>query len=306
MTREMGVIHFTPCTATTTLASSRIARYIADKTFALLIDNEDMAATMRNTEFDVLFVVNGPFGFCGFRDEVAQIVGNAKRLIWVQNDYALKVPSQIKQHDFEVWTTVQDVSESALANRYINWNQLTFYPEMWKKLRDKHQYEGLFYYGAFRQGRVKSFNRYLKSKLYPIHISTTATNKFQEAGYAEMNIKYFGPFKSPAQMGLFKSTVYVEDDHSHNQFHSMANRFYECLSAGIAIAVDRSTMWTFKKSGLKIDTRWIVDSSLTMKEFLELCKREDVAFAQRKLWGINHRRKLDARLLELAEENDWT
>jgi len=71
------VIHFTKCSSKTTLASAKIATFLSDVIGANLVDTKQGKPYIA----DRLFLVNSPFQFCDFRDDVYQYVSMAKKYI---------------------------------------------------------------------------------------------------------------------------------------------------------------------------------------------------------------------------------
>jgi len=102
----------------------------------------------------------------------------------------------------------------------------------------------------------------------------------------------------------FGVTLYIEDDLSHRRFHSPANRFYEALSAGMAILVDNESAGTLRKAGYEIPTECIVSCG---EDAMEKLKSQDVIRKQQKKWqcdpsGVTHQEALRMRLKYLMKE----
>src|SRR5690349_13279733 len=72
--------------------SDKIARLVAELAKAPLVWNEDWAGKWKAKHTDVLFIVNGVFAFCKNLPAIAPAVRRAKRVIWIQNDYAITPP----------------------------------------------------------------------------------------------------------------------------------------------------------------------------------------------------------------------
>jgi hypothetical protein len=291
--KNIAVVHPTKWTPKSTVASAHLSKFVADQSGGLLIDTKEMCD---DTSYDVLFFVNGRFLFCDFRDECVTLVNNAKRVIWIQNDYRGLIPSQLKhlRGKVEMWTTCPD------NGTYINWNQLTYYSYLRELPQPKKKIDGLFYWGSFRKGREKSFDKYFKDTNYTIHISTSSNGSKGFLGMGEKNIKVYQPFESPASMLSFKTTIYLEDDKSHIQFHSLANRFYEALSAGLCILVDEQSISAFEKSGLKIDPFWIVHGKEDVEK--KLAYSDKIKTDQQKEWDKDYKKDLINDFQKLLKE----
>ena len=164
---KTAVFSFSKPSQGSTLASSRIAHFLAETINAPLVWDDSIA----HVEWDVLFLINGSFHFCKHLEAVGKAVLKAKRIVWVQNDYTIAAPKPVSGAescfrkafvtrrrrglpDMEFWTTVK---RTAMLddNVYINWNCLTYEPLPARTRNDirKNNCRDLFYYGAFRAGR---------------------------------------------------------------------------------------------------------------------------------------------------------
>lgn len=244
------VINFSKCTPSSITASNRIAVWITDLLHYKLVDNKESAKYYASQEVDIAVVVNGMFSFCDFRDEVVKICEKARRIIWIGNDYAIDIPSQIKfikkQNNF--YRIAQYSNFDNIDNHSIvDFNKLTFDKKI-KKM--KYKYQGLFYYGALRKDRIAKFKSYLKSN-NDLTITISTSNKNQKDFYQINNsailVKPIPNIISGMQ--YFQSSVYIEDVITKNIELTPANRFYECLSAKILLLYDNDCKPTLKRAG---------------------------------------------------------
>ena len=304
----IGVMHFTKCSATSTMASARIATFLVNQLKNLKQEveliHDGRSAELCAESHEILFIVNSPFGFCDWRDEAVDVAGHADNIVWVQNDYAIKPPSQFKKYDIDIdeyWTTCADVA-SREDGRYIDWNKLT-YDDRLSGIKDPgHVIPGLLYFGAYRQGRESSFEEYLNTVHYQVRVSTTPKARQK---YFEMNthrtIRYYEPFKSLAQLRRFQTSIYIEDDKSHEANHSLANRFYEMLSAGLAICIDKKCSAIFEAYDLPHWEDFVVCSEWDVKDVVEKHYKE-WALRQSKLWRRDYINELSESLILALEE----
>jgi len=278
-----AVVHFTGVTNKTILASARITRFIASELGLEIIDNANKA-----DKYETLIVVNSPFAFCTWRETAKELIEKAERIIWVQNDYDIKNP--FKRKPDEIWSTVEQKGA-----KYINWNVLTFNPNP-NKIEKKYPGE-LFYYGAYRKGRVGDFVKYLKDKPYKVCISSSGKGVKEFNKLLRKKARYFPPMLDPALLGLFSATIYMEDEASHSVYMSPANRFYECLSNNVAMGIDPEAAHTLTKAGMESVDEFIVRDD---KDVIHLLKHaEDIAARQFMLWAKDYRTELRQRLHEL-------
>lgn len=293
------VIHLTKCSYKSTVASIRIARWLSDLLDLQLIDSGGHVGDYR-----IVFIVNSGSAFCDFLPEVAEIVSRCKRMVWVQNDYTIYPPTQVRKvmnerPDLivERWSTVPTYPErySKLkiwtrlplqTTEYINWNKLTY-----KDLPTRPVLErGLFYYGAFRQDRAELFETYFGMEAeYPIIISASkkAEKKFFDLNFV---INFVGPMKNLQEdIQRYECTLYIEDGESNDIYCSLANRFYECLGARIPILFDSNSRPTMETAGYNLEIDEIVDDSDDIGEILLFPdKLVGIASSQHKRWARDY------------------
>jgi len=297
------VVHMTKVVAGSTVASGRIATFICNTLGLPLIDTDEKAREI--TSIDKLIIVNGPMAFCDFLPELGRLVQIAHTVVWVQNDYTIKPPKDSgdatspfrkafadKKLRPVYWSTVTDNVQTP-KDTYVNWNALTW------DIRPMRTptVEGLFYYGAFREHRVKSFEKFFNTEYYNVTISTTGQRAAKFKSVAP-NCNIVSPSKDIIHdIGGYQASIYIEDDKSHVQFHSLANRFYECVSSGTALLVDSNCLKVFTTSGLNLSTDCIVSNAADVKKALS--RSALLANDQRASWGaLDHKQTLKQQLLE--------
>lgn len=280
------VVHFSRCSNVSTLASAGIAKYIAGRIGGKIIDSPGVMLKPDN-----LIIVNSLYIFCNFRKEVEYLVENAKNVIWVQNDYDLPIPKFIRDKITCIMSTIKQPNDPLF--RYINWNLLTYKPCV---RPGKHDIDGLFYYGACRDDRIQYFKKYLNSELYKIYISSTSKGgrKFRDICKNASIIKAWNTY---TQLQRFQTTLYIEDKYSHKNYCSPANRFYEYLSAGLAILFDKSCLNTFDTAGYDI-TPYIVDNA---NDVYEKLKEYDKIVKKQKEWHRDYISELNDTFDEVWE-----
>lgn len=297
------VVHMTKVVAGSTVASGRIATFISTTLDLPLIDTEAKAQGLK--EIDTLIIVNGPMAFCDFLPELGRLVSIAHKVVWVQNDYTIAPPkaSGDAESPFRkafadkklrpiYWTTVSDNVQGG-DDTYVNWNALT-----WDvRPMQVPEVQGLFYYGAFREHRVKSFEKFFSTEYYDVHISTTGQRATKFKSIAP-NVNIVAPSKDIiSDIGKYQASIYIEDDKSHHQFHSLANRFYECVSSGGPLLVDANCVGVFAGAGVQLKPDWIVRDAKDVYE--ALTQSIVISEAQRTVFGeLNHKEQLFNQLLD--------
>lgn len=299
---KIAVFSFVSVAKDSVVASVRIAKFIAKVLDAPLIWD----AEIKETRWDVLILVNGAFSFCQYRDDVAVAIRRAKRIIWIQNDYAIYAPINDGQAeskfrkafrirkdrglpDMDHWTTVKVKATMTEDSRYINWNMLT---ALAKPLRCSRDGEDLFYYGAYRSGRKRTFDAYFKPKKVPLTISSPSKKFAEQYPHATIlaGIARGAFYRELNGHGL---GLYIEDPRSHKEFHSPANRFYEMLSAGLPMVFEPESVTMLGQAKYDI-TPYIVARQRDARQLLK--HRRAIAKEQYEIWWDDFRDQLKDRL----------
>lgn len=207
------VVHLTKCAEKTTIASAKIAKFIAEEHDLPLVDGPGQ---FKKQYRNIIYVNSmGAFAHADLRKELAVQSRYCDRLIYVQNDYNVHPISQVQKvvrdergwsHDFPftkgeifLWGTIPEYITrpdegfwregryiTRPGDRYLNWNQLTYTPIPCKEPRTAPYSSSIFYWGACRPGRKDAFARLLFGCYghanFPVVISCAARvrNKFEE------------------------------------------------------------------------------------------------------------------------------
>lgn len=293
------VFHLTKCAEGSMVASARIARFIsAELDIPLIHTVEQLDELMSDVEFEGLnrfILVNSPSGFAPaiMRDICGELSYIAKDAIFVQNDYKIHAPSQCKSipqkmfgeykgesphYGLRLWSTVPKMWD--IDTTYINWNRLTYTPSELSDTPFNNRTPGVLYWGALRKGREERLSKLLTGINTIISTSPQSVIKFQK--YLP-DATYVKPFKKLHEsLCCYQATLYTQDEKSDTLYCSLANRFYEALSAGVAILIDGSAENTFKESGLIGYEKYIVKSPDDIEWLLD--EAEEIAAEQRELW----------------------
>jgi hypothetical protein len=288
---KAAIFSFIPATESSMVASTKVARFIRDELEIPLIWNEEIA---EHRDLDALLIVNGAYAFCKHLEALSHAIVGAKRIIWIQQDYSIVPPindgmatSPFRKAFVErraagkphltFWTTCEKESKINSLSHYINWNCLS----MEKRINRSQKNDQLVYYGSFRAGRVKYFDRFFKEPACTIMISCP-NSKFAKT-YISSRIKHCGPPEDLIDwLSHYGMGLYLEDRKSHSEFHSPPNRFYEMLSAGLPMVFQEEAGFTLRKAGYKELERYTVRTPLSIARKLEL--RELIGKEQREMW----------------------
>jgi hypothetical protein len=261
---------------------------------------------------DVVKVGNSCFlGSTGF-ERLAKALRSCKRVFMVIEDYKFPPASQVRHAINGKPNVLLANCPSLLVDNlhlkawnwaeyciYVNWNM-----DSWK-LRPfvKPTLAGLVYYGFFRDGRLKDFAKWFNTELYPISLSAKSPRALRKFENAFVTFPPMARYEvmSFEDIQRFPMTIYLEDEKTHTQFHSLANRFYECLSLGIAMVFDEACSQTLAKAGILEEARpWLVSSPKDVARLLP--QWASIRKEQRRLWAKDYRAELLVLLKKTFKE----
>lgn len=260
-----------------TVATVRLTKYILKRLASKGLDVTliDSVEKCKVKKYDAVITINGVFLFCNFREEYGQLVMKNDRHIWVGQDYnpSMWLPSvtgydvKSKFYGDVDATLIAAYQRKTLSHKkipkyaYLNWNQLTYYPNMAER---KPTIPGLIYYGAYREHREPYFRKYFCNPPYRLNISAPTAKHAKKFAALNPKLHAVNLQNIPAEVGAFEAAIYIEDTYSHvgtptGIYSSPANRFYEYLSGGVLTFFDRSVKGTFDLAGIDVSP-WLVDS----------------------------------------------
>lgn len=289
------VINPTKCTAGTTTASNRIASWMSNLLGIRLVDDPAKAKIALGYEIDRVYLVNGVFAFCDFRDEIKWLCQRAKEVVWIGNDYAIILPSQLKflRDNPKVSRIAQYSNFNNWKNhKYVDFNKLLH----WDGPIKPHKHDGLFYYGAFREDRIPAFRHWFSGNEVPVHISTSQRNI---ENFHSLNRKmsiYKGDRDIRKVLPLFQSSIYIEDTFSHKTTMSPANRFYEVIGSKVLMLYDSRSRRTLEHAGFWDDAFSVssqTDVAERLKNYDKLREKQIAMFA-----GRDFKTELEKEFLE--------
>lgn len=156
---------------------------------------------------------------------------------------------------------------SKIVQKYVNnWHFTNLNALIFNPVLPNKQKKGCVYYGSFRKDREPSFRKYLKGNVI---VSTHQKNreKFQAIGVS-------GPFVdrinwSKDALMDYKTSLYIEDEITHNNYNCLANRFYECLNYNVLPLFDAACKNTIALSGYDVADYFIVDDESSVTALTE-------------------------------------
>lgn len=201
---------------------------------------------------------------------------NAK-IFYVTNEYNLGEP-------ITLWKTLKEGRKydvianhpkeaSKIVKKYVNdWhiinlNALCVDPKPVSQFPFKVTNK-ILYYGSFRKGRIKYFNKYFNSGKVTISSHISNFEKFQTVG---VDRKRFIPRINwkKNDMASYVYSLYIEDEKTHTHYNHLANRFYEAINNGIIPIFDESCRDTIEKSGYDIGDEYIISDPSDLDEIFK-------------------------------------
>jgi hypothetical protein len=296
------------------VACARIARHLSHLLGLLVLDRKETVAAYAGKTFHTVIVVNSPWQFCGFRDELTSLLQQAKRIIWCQNDYSL-APTELAPlaallrsgRKLSYWTTIPKLAETSArkyadegTSAYVNWNLLHYHPlspMRLAELRGRSHRHALLYYGALRPGREERFRYFFERLSYPLVISSSARYRPRFAALApraEIAEMLDDPIAALAQHA---ATLYVEDDRALRLYCSPAGRFYEALSASTPQFIDERSVENLERDRVPIFEECVVSTPTGLSRKLhdrKLLRR--IESRQLREWRKNYAAQLKLQL----------
>jgi hypothetical protein len=298
--RNAKIFSFVRISENSMVASVRIARWLSEYLAVPLVTDESIAAKA----LDTLIIVNGAYGFSKFLEPLGKAILEARRVVWVQNDYTIIPPKDVgdAQSPFRrafvlrkqegkmptsYWSTCEEWSARP-GSTYVNWNMLTFDenydPKVIRMRRRQIRTESLFYYGSYRDGsgkssRVPLFDRYFENP----HATTVISSPVDKFSKRYPKCIHEGAIQGNFYdtLGRYGLGLYIEDRKSSENFHSPANRFYEMLSAGLPMVFQPECGPMLRRAGYD-PTRYVVEKVRDVRRVMEM--RESIGEEQRRLW----------------------
>lgn len=120
--------------------------------------------------------------------------------------------------------------------------------------------KGLVYYGTMRKWRLPDLIKYQHANM--VLSATPRTQvKFKEKGVDQcIEADKLSWQRGKECLNEYKASLYIEDEHTHDNYAHMANRFYESLMCNVVTFFDRTCIKNIEKSIFEIPPFYIVNS----------------------------------------------
>jgi len=224
---------------------------------------------------------------------LAESVSKVSRTVFFMDDYTAPPPTQMRKaltkssnlllvniKDLNVLT--QRKSLDMFEKIYVNLNKASF---KLLPLKEPKYPKSFIYWGVYRAGRNELFFHYFKPKIYKTFVSSSERShkKFADAW---LDYRPLDKFKTmPNDLQNYGFTVYIEDKSS--PLHSISNRFFEAVSAGLPIFFDCDSISHIELPD-HAENYIVSNAGELVEKDLQKTQAE-----QRKLWGHrNYQREL--------------
>ena len=238
-----------------------------------------------NEKFDIVIKSYSTF-YENYDAEIKLCVNNKNnaKFFFITNEYTIQASNVLNKTSKAgcSWNIIANFSIDKITGKhwrnkyFVNLNTLFYQP---KQIQNK-KYD-ICYYGTYRQNRKKYFQKYFVSKKFILSTSPKSVKKFIKDGCIFTPCKRFVWGKTKDTLGLFKYSLYIEDEWIHTNFHNLADRFYEALSNNTVILFDKSCLHTLQCSELKnfCFDNFIIDSYNDI-----LCRNYDSDLKEQQKW----------------------
>ena len=208
-----------------------------------------------NNKYDVIIKSYSTF-YENYKAELELYKNNKDnaRFFFITNEYTIQASNVLNKSAKEgcKWNIIANFNKDKITGKIwykkfsVNLNCL-FY----NKKTVKQKKYNVCYYGTYRKNRRKYFQKYFTSKDFILSTSPKSIKKFIKDDCKFTPCKRFDWNKLSDTLGLFSFTLYIEDEWIHQNFHNLADRFYEALSNETVILFDKSCIHTLQNSELK-------------------------------------------------------
>ena len=148
------------------------------------------------------------------------------------------------------------------------------------------------YYGTMRKWRLDDLLQYQHAGL-ALSTTTKTQKKFIEKGVDQCRMTgKLSWERGKETLEKYRCSLYVEDEHTHDHYAHMANRFYEGLMCNTITLFDKKCIKTIEKSNFDIDPKYIIDGVYDLKDTVKYFQ-DDKHFMQ--AMGDNHKHMMIAK-----------
>lgn len=231
-----------------------LKKILTERKEEVYIEFLDTMKYFKRNDMNVIIVSYASY-YANFEEMRRIIEENKKaRIFWLTNEYNLMPNGSLykifRERNAEIIANYEKKSNDIKCfNKFhfINLNLLLF-DDLKRNIKKKYN---IIYYGTFRPDREKYFKKYFKNEKIMLSTSNKNFKKFIDLGCRPRFINKLSWKERKETLNNFKYSLYIEDNHIHNNFNNLANRFYEALKTETVILFDYNCKNTLKKSEIK-------------------------------------------------------
>jgi hypothetical protein len=276
------------------------SKIIADYIGADIISHQSQIKDVINNKYDVIICAySSPYMKYNAYLEILDSNNKAK-MFWLVNDHDLEDNILLRKwvlkynasfhmicnnprSGYRSWILNKNINQKKLNDwidewHTVNLNTLIFDENLFNVTQDtSKKTNDIIYYGTFRKHRIKDMLDYNDVNYY---ISSSKKNHLKYK-LQNINAKFIEKLlwfdKEPDMfepIGLrlrdYKYSIYFEDEHTHNNYAFMANRFYECVMNNTLLFYDARCKLVIEQSGYNIDPFQIVSDGKELIEKIDI------------------------------------
>jgi len=274
-----------------------------------LISHESEIDKVKNNQYDVIICAYGsPYMRYNKYLEILDNNPNGK-IYWLVNDHDVKdnilLRKWVIKHNksysmicnnpregYRGWILRKRVNEKTLNDWINEWhtfnlNSIIFDENIYQETLNYKDRQNIIYYGTFRKHRIKDMLDYSNISLY---LSSSKKNheKFINSGidakYIEKIIWDEAKPDMFEMVGLrlkdFMFSLYLEDEHTHDNYAFMANRFYEGVMNNTLMVYDHRCQNTIEKSGFAIHPMQLVKDGKDVIRLFDLLNNDSKLYQE--------------------------
>jgi len=231
-------------------------------------------------------------------------LGEAHALWALCRDYGKKF-HVIANHEAKASKVVK---KNVLTWNIVNLNTLIYDKRMPRINLPWGMKKDILYYGSFRKGRLKYFEKYFDESFI---VSTSKRNikKFEDSDISAKWMDNLKWHKIDDTLFEYRSTLYIEDIKTHKYYNYLANRFYEALTYRIPCFFDATCLQTIDLSGYPIKNFFIVnsreelDNKTNRLRDMDSYQLEKVYISQLRDMAEEERRKTKEEIINIIERS---
>jgi len=214
------------------------------------------------------------------------------RLIWLVNDHDLEDNQLLRYAIIELGRTydmicnnprkgyrhwilgkkIKDKDGNIMGklNKYIiNWLTTNLNSLIMDRdciINSNEKKDGIIYYGTFRKWRSQHFTHHLQEGV-TCSSSKKHWKKFDTIDCKCEMINKLSWEKGKEDLRKYKYSLYIEDEHTHENFAFLANRYYEALMCDVVVLFDHHCQKTIEKSEYIIPKEFVIPKDSNISEY---------------------------------------